>query len=112
MLRAVTVALMIMVLAIAMLWVTMVVALAEDYWTSCEQAYQFCTLRPYHRDCVIWTRWDKPLSVNRSYYPPVKPNPNIGTPFCQENPWHMNCGYLSEVPPMVHEHVECPIPGR
>jgi len=87
-------------------------ALAEDYWTTCDEAYRFCERRGYHRDCSIWTQYGKPLSVNRSYYPPVKANPTVGTPFCKENPWHMRCGYLSEVPPMVHEHTECPIPER
>src|SRR2546430_2680897 len=98
------------VLAIALLWA--MTALSEDYWTNCEQAYQFCERRGYHRDCKIWTAYGKPLSVNRSYYPPVKPNPNVGTPFCEENPWHMHCGYVSEILPMVHEHTECPIPEK
>jgi len=82
-------------------------AWGEDYWTDCKTAYEFCSLRPYHRDCAIWTHYKQPLSVVRWHTTP--PNENASSQFCKENPWHMQCG--TRMPGTNERYVEiCPLP--
>jgi hypothetical protein len=82
-------------------------AAAEDYWTDCKSAYEFCARRPYHRDCSIWTHYGKTLSVN-SWHPSPR-NPAADTAFCKDNPWHASCGIGQEI---VTDHKDCPIPAH
>jgi len=88
------------VLIIVAIWATM--ALSEDYWTDCKTAYAFCTHRPYHRDCAVWTRYQQPLSITRWHI--IR---NSATEFCDNNPWHISCGVRVR-DERVRE--ECPLP--
>jgi hypothetical protein len=72
-------------------------AIAEENWTGCKEAYEFCSRRPYHRDCRTWTVWGEPLTVFGGE------NPAATTDFCKASPWHMSCGSFNR-------HVICPIP--
>lgn len=79
------------------------VARGEDYWTTCTEAYRFCSQRPYHRDCAVWTHRGMMLSVHSFRYS----SPERVSPLCKDMPWHLSCGTHSE---MIVEHRDCPIP--
>ena len=77
-----------------------VLAKAEDF-RSCREAYEFCGRRPFHRECVVWTTWGRPLVVTR-----VRPrNVAIDLEYCRANPWHASCGQGGGT-----YSVECPLP--
>jgi hypothetical protein len=80
---------------------------ASDYWSNCEQAYEFCERRAYHRDCRIWTHWGRPLDILKWQH--LQKNPAADTEFCKSNQWHMACGRGGGVEFYAEE---CPIPER
>lgn len=94
-----------MALVLVALVVLMVSAQAEDYWTTCERAYEFCMGRPYHRDCKIWTAWNKPLlnSVPNAKWSEIR-DPNTCLPTEQY------CVVRGGEYP--YNTVECPIPEK
>jgi hypothetical protein len=80
---------LITVIVCALLVMFMAAPGAED-WSNCKQAYEFCTRRPFHRDCSIWTIYGRGLVITRFEKEPR--NPAADTQFCRDNPWHMSCG--------------------